>query len=91
MSSLARSKHLFHQLTTSSSSFLYRQHLPSHFIKGSHSIRNVITHAHTLILLIPIKFLGDYSSKDFLDHYITFKLNILYIESTSTRFKFNST
>jgi hypothetical protein len=77
MSSLARSKHLFRQLTTFSSSFLYRQHLPWHFINGSHSIRNVITHAHTLILLIPIKFLGDYLSRHFLDHYITFRLNIL--------------
>jgi hypothetical protein len=40
-----------------------------------------MTLAHTLTLLIPINFLGDYLKIDSLDHYLTFKLNILLIES----------
>ncbi len=79
-------------LTTFSSSFLRRQqHPPSHFIKRNNYIHNVITPTHTLTLLIPIKFLGDYLRMDSLDHYLTFKLNILLIESISTCFKFNLT
>jgi hypothetical protein len=76
MSLLAWSKHLLRHLTTSFSSFLCRQQYPpSHFIRRNNSICNVITLAHTLTLLIQIKFWGDYLRIDSLYHYLTFKLN----------------
>jgi len=79
MSLSAWSKHLLRQLTTSFSSFLCRQQYPpSYFIRRNNSICNVITLAHTLTLLIPIKFLGEYLRIDSLYHYLTFKLKFLF-------------